>query len=70
MRRRIRPGWIAVMLMFAASVQAQEYADTWGPSLGSVHAIAATDQLGAQRSLNDLSGEKGLLLFLNRSADW
>ena len=36
----------------------------------SAPAIAALDQSGAERSLDSLAGERGLLLFLVRSADW
>lgn len=56
--------------MIASLAQADDYADAWGPPIGSSVAIAAADQNGQPRTLNDLSGEKGLVLFLNRSADW
>ncbi len=56
--------------MIASLAQAEDYATAWGPSLGTEVSISAEDQNGQPRTLNDLSGEKGLVLFLNRSADW
>jgi hypothetical protein len=32
--------------------------------------LAAQDQDGRPRALEDLTGQQGLLLFLYRSADW
>ncbi|MEM1436127.1 MAG: hypothetical protein AAGG11_18885 [Pseudomonadota bacterium] len=47
------------------------YADQWGPAAGSpLPLLAASDHTGNARSLGDLSGKNGLLLFFNRSADW
>ena len=57
-------GWIPVAL-------ADDYADGWSLPVGApAPAIAAPDQSGAERSLDSLAGERGLLLFLVRSADW
>ena len=54
-----------------AASWADGYADTWGPDVGSVlPLLEAPDQTGRLRTLDNLSGEHGLLLFLNRSADW
>lgn len=51
--------------------RADQYAEQWGPAVGAqVPLLAAPDQSGAERMLADLSGDQGLLLFLNRSADW
>ena len=48
-----------------------DYQDDWGPTAGSaMPAIDAPDHTGASRTLGDLAGERGLLLFVNRSADW
>ena len=48
-----------------------EYTANWGLPVGSpAPAIDAPDQSGARRSLDSLAGERGLLLFLTRSADW
>lgn len=42
----------------------------WGPAIGTLVEIRAQDDSGRERTLADLTGKKGLLLFLNRSADW
>jgi hypothetical protein len=50
---------------------AADYAATWGPATGTpAPAITALDQDGRERTLADLSGERGLLLVFFRSADW
>ena len=55
----------------AALALADDFSDGWGPAVGSeVPVLEARDQTGRLRTLTDLSGEQGLLLFLNRSADW
>ncbi len=60
-----------VMALWTPAALADEYSDGWSLPLGaSAPAIAAHDQSGAQRSLDSLAGERGLLLFLVRSADW
>ncbi len=59
------------VLLGAGSAWASEYAEAWGPEVGSTPPLLeAPDQTGTLRSLSDLAGEQGLLLFLNRSADW
>ena len=61
--------WAAAGL--APAALADDYADGWGLPVGApAPAISALDQSGAARSLDSLAGERGLLLFLNRSADW
>ena len=56
---------------WAAGLLADEYSDGWSLPLGTrAPAIAARDQSGAERGLDSLAGERGLLLFLVRSADW
>lgn len=58
-------------LMVAGAGWSSEYSEGWGPEIGTaVPVLEAPDQTGAIRTLADLSGEQGLLLFLNRSADW
>ena len=48
-----------------------DYNSEWGPAIGStLPLLEAIDQAGQVRKLDDLAGEQGLLLFLNRSADW
>lgn len=47
------------------------YAEVWGPPAGTrLPLLAAQDQDGQPRHLEDLAGGQGLLLFLYRSADW
>ena len=59
------------VLLAATTGYTDEYSDGWGPEVGSaLPFLEAQDQTGAVRTLEDLSGDKGLLLFLNRSADW
>ena len=59
------------LLLGSGSALASEYSESWGPAVGSTPPLLeAPDQTGAMRSLQDLAGEQGLLLFLNRSADW
>ncbi len=65
--------WVVVPLLalLAPGAMAAEYSAEWGPALGSqLPLLDAQDQDGDARSLENLSGEQGLLLFLNRSADW
>lgn len=58
-------------LVASSGAWSSEYSDGWGPALGTtLPLLEAPDQTGATRTLADLSGEQGLLLFLNRSADW
>ncbi len=66
-------GTMALLLgaLTAAAASADEYAESWGPVLGSpMPLLSAPDQTGTARTLEDLSGDQGLLLFLSRSADW
>ncbi len=59
------------LLLGSSGAWADEFAQSWGPSVGStVPILEAPDQTGTVRTLEDLAGEQGLLLFLNRSADW
>lgn len=59
------------LLVALAPAASAEYVDDWGPAVGSrIPPLAVSDQDGSLRTLADLSGENGLLLFLNRSADW
>ena len=69
--------WFALTIVFAPAVLASEvaaeadYNSEWGPAIGStLPLLEAIDQAGQVRKLDDLAGEQGLLLFLNRSADW
>ena len=59
--------WVACV----ADSYAADYAAEWGPPLGSgIPLLQASDQDGNPRELSNLSGERGLLLFFSRSADW
>lgn len=63
----------AVAFLFSAltSFAADDYSAGWGPQLGAtMPVLEASDQSGTARSLSNLAGEQGLLLFMSRSADW
>lgn len=78
MQHRIRQislwRWLALLpgaLVFSAVAMANDFVSSWGPTVGSaMPVLEAPDQTGTERRLADLSGDQGLLLFLNRSADW
>lgn len=60
-----------VAVLAGLPAAANDYSASWGPAVGApVPVLNAADQGGAPRSLADLAGEQGLLLFLSRSADW
>ena len=61
---------LLVLAMFCAAANAAEFAADWGPAIGGKVALQAYDQDGELRTLENLAGERGLLLFMNRSADW
>ena len=66
-------GRLATALASAALAlgAAADYQDDWGPAVGTTMlAIEAADQTGTVRDLASLQGERGLLLFMVRSADW
>lgn len=72
-RRTFRAGLpaVALSLLLLQSAQAQEF--IWAPQLpvgSALPAISAQDQTGTLRSLQEISGEKGLVLVLSRSFDW
>ena len=47
------------------------YQDDWGPPVGApLAAFDVPDQTGARRDLAGLAGERGLLVFFVRSAEW
>lgn len=59
------------LVALAGSAGASEYQDAWGPAVGSpMPAIEARDQTRTVRDLTSLQGERGVLLFMVRSADW
>ena len=50
---------------------ASAFQDTWGPPAGTaIPQLDAEDQHGAQRDLASLTGERGLVVLVNRSAVW
>ncbi|MDA0823089.1 MAG: hypothetical protein O3C28_11790 [Proteobacteria bacterium] len=64
---------VVSVLLFALSdpVFADEYSTQWGPTIGEpLPLLEAYDQAGDLRNLDNLVGKEGLLLSLNRSADW
>lgn len=62
---------VTVLVLCATPAQAGDYASEWGPKVGTtIPILEAEDQSGQVRTLADLAGENGLLIFLNRSADW
>ena len=69
--RLIRGALIALFTLAFVGANADDYSDGWGPAIGTpMPALNAPDHTGAPRSLSDLAGEEGLLLFVSRSADW
>lgn len=49
----------------------EAYQDRWGPAVGdAMPALAAEDQHGNVRDFASLSGERGLVLVVSRSAVW
>lgn len=58
-------------LSAVAAFAADDYSGNWGPATGSqLPVLEAYDQEGQLQTLDSLTGDQGLLLFLNRSADW
>jgi len=56
---------------FSGSSFAAEYSEQWSVPVDSVvPEIRAFDQDGNFRDFKSLSGKKGLLLVMSRSADW
>ena len=68
---RLSSRLLVPLLAFFAPLGNAEYADEWGPAVGAqLPVLEALDQDGNPQTLASLAGEQGLLLFLNRSADW
>ena len=62
---------VLCVLPLAQNVLADDYSAGWGPAVGSMMPVLeAPDHTGKVRTLDDLTGDQGLLLFLSRSADW
>lgn len=62
---------LCLVLLAGPRVWADDYASQWAPPVGTLlPVLEAQDHTGELRTLANLGGEQGLLLFLNRSADW
>ena len=62
---------LLLVVVIINPVFADDYPRTWGPRVGaSLPVLEANDQDGVARSFENLVGERGLLLSMNRSADW
>jgi hypothetical protein len=67
----LRTALIGVFVFAGAGVFADDYVLGWGPEVGAaMPVLQAADQDGTPRDLTSLAGKQGLLLFVNRSADW
>ena len=68
--RRLRAA--AAALSGALALAVPSFADDIGPAVGAAipDGFSAADHTGAQKTLADLAGEEGLILFFVRSADW
>lgn len=55
----------------SAAEAAMEAATAFGPAVGAeVPAFSVTDASGAPRSLQDLAGPEGTVIYFNRSLEW
>ena len=72
MRKRFRlAGMVAVVLSLYAGPIFADYAEEWGPKVGTaLPMLSAPDHTGQVRTLADIQGENGVLILFNRSADW
>ncbi len=70
MLKSCHPIWITAFLVVGLAAHA-DYKDTWSLPVGTeIPPISMSDQNGETQSFQSLRGERGLLLFFNRSADW
>lgn len=54
-----------------ADDEATGYAADWGPAIGTaIPEIETRDSQGMSRDFASLTGDRGLLLVISRSADW
>ena len=68
--RLVRSTLALVVLAACAATQA-DYADTWGPDIGSqMPAFELADATGQLRDFDSLATPSGLILFFTRSANW
>ncbi|MEM7077465.1 MAG: hypothetical protein AAF513_02450 [Pseudomonadota bacterium] len=62
---------LTLSLAATHAVADDEYARQWAPPVGTpMPAFSAPDQNNQPQTFESISGEHGLLLILNRSADW
>ena len=61
-----------VLSVLAASLAlGSDYSSEWGPRAGThIPAGSFASHIGETRTFLDLMGDKGLLIFFNRSANW
>ena len=76
-KRLLAPGALIALVTMAVAVggaqQPAPAVDTskLGPQVGAmVPPLSGTDQFGKPQTLASLSGPKGLMLVISRSADW
>lgn len=67
--------WMMTTLLivcgWASNAFSDQYSEQWGPVIGNrLPILEAKDHQGRLRTFEDLKGKNGLLLFMNRSADW
>ena len=63
---------VAVAALGALAVAGHAaYQDDWGPPVGArLATLDLPDQTGARQDLAGLAGDRGLLVFFVRSAEW
>lgn len=62
---------VALAGMAQLALADEEYADDWGPAVGTTAPLlAAEDQHGKYQTLETLAGSNGLVFVFNRSVDW
>ncbi len=62
---------LVLILVAPAGYATDDYSAAWGPALGTpLPLLEAPDHTGQPRTFENLTGPRGLLLFMNRSTDW
>lgn len=63
---------IGGLLMVGVHATAQdEFSNSWGPEIGSqMPVFSLPDTANEDKSLHDVMGDKGALIFFNRSTVW
>ena len=68
---RLAAGSLVAGCLFVASSVTADYQDEWGPDVGTaLPEVTASDSSGTAASVDNLMGEKGLLLVFSRSSSW